>query len=491
MLYKKYFFRNLCLSILLGCLAMLSTPALAVNDAILQLIEIMHKKGSITDEEYELLLSAAKADAEHVTFAKDEIKRVDKETPKIETRDKIAITSKDGDFQWQFIGRIMADYYIPGSDPTGISPAGDELTKLDTEAEFRRMRLGMQGKLWQHWIWKIEYDFAAQSDNALKDGYVGYESTYDYKGAPSLWNIKVGQHHIPFGLATMSSSKYLTLLERPLMADGELQPSRQVGISGFVHGGDMWNIQAGVFGGDEDPPTNPSTFEDLSVAARVNFNPFIKDKLHFLHLGGAVWYKDPNDTEVRVRQRPGVIRSSDNRFIDANLGTGKIEDILAFNAEAVAIWGPFHLQGEYTNWNVEPINNTVFTNTPDDFNFEGYYIEGSYFLTKESMNFKLAEGLFSGVKPNGIVGKGGIGAWQVAFRYDVMDLNDFVANDGISAGREENIRVGLKWYPTSTLNFMADYVTVLDLDRPGCTTSACPFDNSEPDSFNLRALVYW
>jgi hypothetical protein len=33
---------------------------------------------------------------------------------------------------------------------------------------------------------------------------------------------------------------------------------------------------------------------------------------------------------------------------------------------------------------------------------------------------------------------------------------------------------------------MADYVTVLDLDRPGSE-----FDGDEPGSVNLRAMLYW
>jgi len=489
--FNKTFIKNLYGSIILGCLAALSTPAYAAsNDAIMDLLKILKAKGSITEEEYELLANQARADAEVVEDVKIQLEAKTKDMPTIDTKEKVAITSKDGDFQWQFIGRLMADYHIAGSDIPAFDTTANSLAKIDTEGAFRRMRLGMQGKLWQHWIWKLEYDFSAESENALKDGYVGYEDVYSKGG----WNVKIGQHHIPFGLATMSSSKYLTLLERPLMADGELQPSRQLGISGFVNGGEMWNFQAGVFGADEDPVSDPNTFEELNIAARATFNPYIKDKTHLLHLGGAVWYKDPNDTALRIRQRPGVIRSSDNRFIDANFGTGLTDDVLAFNAEALTVWGPFHLQGEYTHWDVSPKTSTSFSTTnTGDVTLEGYYVDASFFLTGESMNFKTAEGLFSGVKPFGVVGKGGIGAWQVALRYDVMDLNDFATGTGtgIMGGREADFRVGLKWYPTSTLNFMADYVTVLDLDRPGCTTLACPFDGSEPDSFNLRALVYW
>jgi phosphate-selective porin OprO/OprP len=461
-------------ALILGAMVTLIGPAYAVNDAMLDLLKILRDKGSITEEEYEMLVGAAKADAEHITFAKEEIKRIDTET--ITTKDKLVFTSKDGDHEWQPIGRLMADYHVVDSD----------LSPIDTEGMFRRARLGMQGRMWKTWIWKAEYDFAAGADVGFKDVYVGYEGSY----AGGKWNVKAGQHHIPFGLATMSSSKYLTLLERPLLADGELQPTRQLGISGFIHGGEQWTLNAGLFGAKEDPPNaDPGTFEEVNLAARATWNPYIKDPIHFLHVGGAVWYKDPNDTELRVRQRPGTIRSSDNRFIDANFGTGLTDDVLAFNAEALAVWGKFHLQGEYTHWDVSPKIPTAWSVTsPGTVDLDGYYVEASYFLTGESMNFKTSEGVFSGVKPFGTFGKGGVGAWQVALRYEAMDLNDFVtgAGTGVRGGREEDFRIGLKWYPTPNLNFLADYVTVLDLDRPGS-----PFDGDEPGSFNFRAMVFW
>ncbi|MCG3201854.1 MAG: hypothetical protein NFCOHLIN_01726 [Gammaproteobacteria bacterium] len=456
------------LPLVLAACVLAAAPARAADDAMMRLLGVLRDKGTLDEATYESLVNAAKADAEHPGAAREDIGRNEKKTPRIDTENKFEITSADGDFQWRFIGLLMADYYIPDSD----------MTRIDTEGEIRRARLGMRGRLWQHWIWKLEYDFAG-GDASLKDGYLGYEEEY----AGGEWSVKVGQHHVPFGLATMSSSKYMLFLERPLMSDVVLQPSRQLGSSFFVNGGNdgqLWTFQTGIYGAEE--VGDPDTFDELSIAARGTVNPYIEDKSHLVHLGGAVWYKDPNDTEVRVRQRPGVIRASDSRFIDADFGTGNVEDILAFNAEAVAVWGPAHLQAEYTNWNVSP-NGAAFGG--DDVTLDGYYVEASYFLTGESMRFETDEGHFSGMKPKGIVGRGGIGAWQLAARYDVMDLNDF-EDGGVKGGREEDFRVALNWYPTNTIRFMADYVTVLDLDRPGSG-----FDGDEPSSVNLRAMVYW
>jgi phosphate-selective porin OprO/OprP len=111
-------------------------------------------------------------------------------------------------------------------------------------------------------------------------------------------------------------------------------------------------------------------------------------------------------------------------------------------------------------------------------------VEASYFLTGESMNFESSKGEFGGVKPKGIVGKGGIGAWQVALRYDNMDLNDEDA--GINGGEQDVVDAGLNWYVTNTMRIMADYSQVLNLDRPGNV-----FDGDEPSAFRIRGQVYW
>ena len=111
-------------------------------------------------------------------------------------------------------------------------------------------------------------------------------------------------------------------------------------------------------------------------------------------------------------------------------------------------------------------------------------VEAGWFLTGEAMAWKPEEAMYGGVKPLGIVGKGGFGAWQVALRYDVLDLNDSGA--GVIGGEETDLRVGLNWYVNNTMRFMIDYTDVLSLDRPGNSN-----DNNEPSAVTLRSQVYW
>ena len=79
--------------------------------------------------------------------------------------------------------------------------------------------------------------------------------------------------------------------------------------------------------------------------------------------------------------------------------------------------------------------------------------------------------------PDG-VGKGGIGAWQFALRFSSLDLTD----EDITGGKEENFTVGLNWYATPNIRFIANYVSVLDVDGG-------PEDGDEPESFQIRTQV--
>ncbi len=464
----KTHLKTLCGSVILGCLAALSTPAMAANDAMVELIEIMRKKGSITEEEYKLLKNAAHADAEVATAAKDEVKKeveaATKDLPKIETAGKLKVSSQDGDFSWGLIGRIHADYNLVHTDEN----------KIGNDAFIRRARLGMEGTMWKHWIWKLEMDFAEDA-LSTKDAFIGYK---DKTAGGAGWWVKAGQSHIPFGLATISSSKYMLFVERPLLADGPLQPSRQLGFAGFVNDANgRWTFHTGIFGGAVGSGGAGIT-DEFNAAARGTFVPFMQDKTHLASLGAGVWYRNAMDKGTRINQRPGIFRSGSSSFQDANFGIGGI-DTLGFNVEGLVVYGPFNAQAEYSTRSVD---------TPvGDVDLDGYYAEAGWFLTGESMNYDTGKAQFGSVKPKGIVGKGGIGAWQLALRYDVLDLNEAVDVLGVGTGGEQrSLSAGLNWYVNNNMRFMLNYINVMDMDRFGSTR-----DNDEPHGMTLRGEVFW
>ncbi len=104
--------RNICSSIMLIISTLtfsFPTYVFAANSAMLELIDILHSKGSISDDEYSLLRNAAVADQEQEEVTKQEIKEVVEEeiqvaTKSINTTDWASKVSLKGDMRLRYSG---------------------------------------------------------------------------------------------------------------------------------------------------------------------------------------------------------------------------------------------------------------------------------------------------------------------------------------------------------------------------------------------------
>ena len=410
--------------------------ALAVNasagqDADKELLEVLLKKGTITQQEYNELLKKTEDDVEVSTSG-----------------GRLRFKSSEAEFEVG--GRLMVDtaHYYNNHD-------------LNSGSEIRRARLFMSGKVYEDWNFKLQTDFAG-NEVSLKDAYLRYTGL-DYA------DITVGNFKEPWSLEELTSSKYITFMERALPVEA-FAPSRRLGVGGHSHskGGLSWNAGYGIFADTVDAD-NGNDNEGYGYAARLTVAP-IAEKNRVVHLGGYGEWRAPTDDEVRYRSRPES-HIANVRLVDT--GTiGNVDNTVKWGLEAAMVMGPFSLQGEYMS-----VDNDVDGGSDPTFN--GWYAYGSWFITGESRTYKASSGTFDRVKPKSIVGKGGKGAWELGARYSSLDLND----SGINGGEEEDLTIGLNWYATPTVRFMANYIKVLDLKDPTTT------DDSEPDVFQLRAQI--
>ena len=131
----------------------------------------------------------------------------------------LELKTNDGNASLKLGGRIMLDHAW-FSDDSGAEDG----------TEFRRTRLMLSGKVNQ-FEWKTQYDFARGDDSdgndkgnrpAFKDVYVGVS------GVPYAGALRVGHFKEPFGLEELTSSKYMTFMERSLTS--AFAPSRNVGL---------------------------------------------------------------------------------------------------------------------------------------------------------------------------------------------------------------------------------------------------------------------
>ncbi len=480
-MFKKAHLKSLLGSILIGAMAAISTPAMATNEAMLDLLKILRDKGSISAEEYQLLSNASKADGEKAESLASEVKAdvaaATKDLPKITTNGKFIVESADGDWAFQPIGRIMWDYIANDRDGGAVGTYGD------SGWELRRARMGMEGK-YKPISWKLEMDFADQTSLSWKDVWVAYNG----KNSLGDWWLKFGQAHTAFGHATISSSKYMPLMNRPLFADGP-QHSRRVGVSAY-HQADRWFAHASAqVPGLNDDNVASSTEDRQTYAFRIGGTPFKKDDKHQLHVGGSYMYEDLHGDTFNNIDNNLVSHLGDGdqlEFDTSEGGLGGTKDVNAYGAEVIGVWGPLHGIFEYTMWDT--------SNTAGDADLDAYAFDLGYFFTGESMKFK-NNGQFSGIKPNSSVTQGGWGAWQIAARYESMDLRDGVFDGGVA----DVFTVGLNWHPTANTRLMANYATVLDYDCgtaaggtiAGTTKTCDGITGEEASAFQVRAMMYY
>mgnify|MGYP001822269639 FL=1 len=201
-----------------------------------------------------------------------------------------------------------------------------------------------------------------------------------------------------------------------------------------------------------------------------------KNDSSVIHLGLATSYRRADgENEVRFRERPESHVTS-TRLV--NTGTlDNYDNQTLIGAEAAAVFGPFSMQGEYIQTSVD------LDGPGSDPDFNGWYVFGSYFLTGERRPYKASSGTFGRVVPNSIVGKGGHGAWELAARYSTIDLND----SGIDGGEEENITLGLNWYATPNIRFMANYIRAKT--DPTSEVEYPSAGDEDVDIFQMRAQV--
>ncbi len=454
---------------LMGWTVLASLPVKAANEAMMELLKVLRENGTLSEETYEQLQSAAKADDESNTQGQAEVKSAAQNLPKIETKGKLEWSTPEGDFKWRLGGRIHADaaFYDNDTSTTG------EPTGLDDGVDFRRARLVTEATLWRSWQFKFEYDFADDGgvDSGLRDVYLRYL----FWGSQPY--ITVGQFKEYFSLESWSSSNDITFIERALPSRAFSPPDgRRLGVGVSTYGQDLWTLSAGVYGKNasgediggveiEDDP------DPLVFVGRLTFSPF-HTETRVVHLGASGSWLDSGNNLVEFRERPEAAIGAE-RLIDT--GEFDVDTLTRYGVEALAIYGPFSVQGEYLLAHVE----RDLPGEPD-VSFPGWYVYGSWILTGESRVYDFVEGRPKNPKPKGIVGKGGIGAWEIAARYSTLDLND----EDIDGGEEENVTVGLNWYPTPVFKFMANYVKVLDIEGG-------EFNDAEPDIFQLRAQAYW
>lgn len=437
----------------------------------------------------EAKLAQAQADA---TAAKAESTRLAAAAPTASAKPATEIawkgapelTTKDG---WSFKprGRLHLDTGTVSSPGAFTSP------NVGGNLRVRRVRLGFEGTMPGGIGYKVEGDFA--------NGSVGFGDvlvSYTPGNAPIV--LRVGNFEPLDGMEQITSSNYISFLERASFNDAFLNTRRLGAALAFKSKDDDWRVEVGAFAAH----SIDSSFDNDGWigSARLVYAP--KALGGQLHFGLSYQYRDfasnisggtstgtnmPSTNQLaRYRARPNS-QLTDVRFVDTGSFAASSDQILGF--EAAAVFKGFYFASEaqwlkakaYSAGDLA-VGSDAFSGgnlavTPvGDPGFFGAYGEVGWFITGETRGYKRGDGTWARTKVLNPISKGGLGAFQIAARYEYLDLNDDALWNGATnnfttganslaalnarlgrGGTQSSYMLGLNWYLSDYLRLMVNY----------------------------------
>jgi phosphate-selective porin OprO/OprP len=348
------------------------------------------------------------------------------------------ISDPGGDFTFTPRGVVEADAAVFDEREGGY--------RFSDGTAFRRARLGFEGTAFKWFNYRAEVDFAGNAVN-LTDAYLQYTKI------PKTV-LTVGQHKAPFGLESNNSDNYNIFLERGMFTNafGNAGAERRIGISAAYAPKKTINIAAGLFGDNESISrgSGAAPGESWGVNARATWEPLLETG-RVIHLGVSTFYRShlkSGDTPdaVRLNDRPNI-RIDGGNIADSGVITGT-RSLKYGGVEAAGVFGPLTVAGEAGRLWLDRFGG-------DNAHFSGYYGYAAYMLTGETRPFK--GGNFDRIKPFKDLGNGGFGAFEVALRYDHIDLSDTPVP--ARAGNEaSSITAGFNWYFNPYAKLMLNWV---------------------------------
>jgi phosphate-selective porin OprO and OprP len=314
------------------------------------------------------------------------------------------------------------------------APAGTTAPGLGSVDEVRRARLGVEGTAPGGFSYVFEMEFSEAVDEIT-------DATISWRASDRL-TLTAGQHNNFQSLDELTSSRFISLLERAAFTDA-FGFERRLGLSATLTSGPI-TAQLGVF---HDNLLDVDEGDDMvSIDGRIAYAPRLGETQ--LHFAGSAHWRDNGDlvargTTTRYRQRP-FIHASDARFLATPALA--VDRETSFGLEAAAIRGPFHAVAEAHWLNADRAAGA-------DPTFFGGYVELGWFLTGETRGYRGARWDRTRVRRGGAIEEGGFGGIQLTVRYDYLDLN----SGGITGGTQNGLQLGLTWIPTDYVRFLVNY----------------------------------
>jgi len=390
-----------------------------------------------------------------------------------------------GDFSLAARALVQYDsaYYAQGHLPAG--------TDFSSGSDFRRARLGFSGTLYKDWTYEFLYDLGGSGveGSTIASAYLQYDGI-----APV--HLRIGAYPTPESFEDSTSAADLLFLERAQPVDLERSIAGSDGRQGatiFSYDDNYFaalSYTGGLVG------ESGAFDEEQNLVGRAAYRFILDDNVNFAVGADSTYVVRPADLtaghegleQIRFRERPELnVDDQSIRLIDT--GTINANHVWTWGLEATGNWHSLYGQGGYFHYDVDRRDSTL--SNP---NFDGWYMQASWVLTGEAKPYRSERGAYGSPSPTDEFSfdKFGWGAWELAGRYSVLDL-DFDAGlpgmptplDGIRGGEQRIWTAGVNWYPNNAIRFLLDYQHT-DASRLNSTGKDI---GGRLDALSLRAQV--
>ena len=435
----------------------------AKADSTEDIVHALVAKGILTEEEGNLLMRGRAGE-------KEAAEKRARSNPTFEVGKKgLVVKNPDGDFSIKLGGRMHADY----TNHSGASDLPDANQPVNG-TQIRRGRIALSGTVYKDFDYMIEADFANDA-TAVKDLFLVYH------GFKAPLELTVGHQKHAMSMEIQESSNDIMFTERSLVSALTVPFfDRAIGVNlkGF---GENWNVQSGFYGDSMgSSANNANNNEGKGFGLRGTWAPILeKDKV--LHVGANYGIRKAGDLAANAansnapRFRYRSTNMSELEFVDVTLND--FEEVKTGILELAGMYGPFSFQSEFAK-------SDVSRNTNSDVDFTAWYAQVGYTLTGESRTYKGSDGEFKRLSPEKPFSweKGNWGAWEIAGRYDSIDLEDGL----VAGGEAKRMSVSLNWYLNEDVRVLAGYTKTFDLDG-GALRNADGSYADDIDVYTVRA----
>ncbi len=355
---------------------------------------------------------------------------------KVYWSDGLQAKSTDGKTKIKMGGRLQTDVMFISQDDS-LKSEFDGYNGV----EFRRARIYTSGTIYNNIKFKFQLDFAG-GNAVIKDAYLQLIKL------PVVGNLRIGNFKEPQGLSMLTSSKNITFMERPL--GNAFDNDRNIGFMIFNQHFDKrltWN--AGYF----YPTDNSGKYvgNRYNIVFRLAGLPYydVDNGYKVLHIGASFAHQYHDNTEQKFSIRPEAHLAPKYLKLEVD-AVSAVNDI---NGEFMFIFNSISIDAEYTRANLIPSSTSNLN--ASSYNIYAYSSTFSWFITGEHRNYVKSKTVFDKLVPKKNFGdEGGIGAFELAFRYSHINMDDSDLNGGIMS----DFTTGVNWYLNPAVKIAFNYI---------------------------------